>query len=44
MIVRVIRLEPVILELEREPADVLIIGHASVIRCLMAYLQVSFHM
>lgn len=33
-------MEPVILELEREPADVLLIAHASVIRCLMAYLQV----
>lgn len=32
-------LEPVILELEREPADILFIGHGSVIRCLMAYLQ-----
>jgi len=36
----VYRLEPVILELEREPADILFIGHGSVIRCLMAYLQV----
>ncbi|GAA5830441.1 hypothetical protein JCM5353_005845 [Sporobolomyces roseus] len=34
-----VRLEPVILELEREPADILFIGHGSVIRCLMAYLQ-----
>lgn len=33
------RLEPVILELEREPADILFIGHGSVIRCIMAYLQ-----
>lgn len=37
--VRVSSLEPVILELEREPADILFIGHGSVIRCLMAYLQ-----
>ncbi|KAI5481004.1 6-phosphofructo-2-kinase / fructose-2,6-bisphosphatase [Pseudohyphozyma bogoriensis] len=34
-----VRLEPVILELEREPADVLIVGHGSVLRCLMSYLQ-----
>ncbi|KAK4056461.1 hypothetical protein OIO90_002604 [Microbotryomycetes sp. JL221] len=34
-----VRLEPVILELEREPADILFIGHASVIRCVLAYLQ-----
>ncbi|BGP54498.1 hypothetical protein JCM8202_001578 [Rhodotorula sphaerocarpa] len=33
-----VRLEPVILELEREPADILFIGHGSVIRCIMAYL------
>lgn len=33
------RLEPVILELEREPADILFVGHASVIRCVLAYLQ-----
>lgn len=33
-----IRLEPVIFELEREQDDLLIIGHASVIRCLLAYL------
>lgn len=32
------RLEPVIVELEREQNDLLIIGHASVIRCLLAYL------
>lgn len=36
-------LEPVILELEREPADILFVGHASVIRCVLAYLQVRFH-
>lgn len=34
-----VRLEPVILELERERQDVVVIGHASVIRCLLAYLQ-----
>ncbi|ORY76206.1 6-phosphofructo-2-kinase-domain-containing protein [Leucosporidium creatinivorum] len=34
-----VRLEPVILELEREPADILFVGHASVIRCVLAYLQ-----
>ncbi|KAF8330355.1 6-phosphofructo-2-kinase-domain-containing protein [Cantharellus anzutake] len=33
-----VRLEPVIMELEREQDDLLIIGHASVIRCLLAYL------
>ncbi|KAF8330106.1 bifunctional 6-phosphofructo-2-kinase fructose-2,6-bisphosphate 2-phosphatase [Amanita rubescens] len=33
-----IRLEPVLIELEREKEDLLIIGHASVIRCLLAYL------
>ncbi|KAG2008719.1 cytoplasmic protein [Coprinopsis cinerea AmutBmut pab1-1] len=33
-----VRLEPVIIELEREQEDLLIIGHASVIRCLLAYL------
>jgi 6-phosphofructo-2-kinase/fructose-2,6-biphosphatase 4 len=33
-----VRLEPVIFELEREQDDLLIIGHASVIRCLLAYL------
>lgn len=27
-----------ILELEREASDVVLVGHASVIRCLMAYL------
>lgn len=32
------RLEPIIVELEREQEDLLIIGHASVIRCLLAYL------
>ncbi|KAF9508246.1 hypothetical protein BS47DRAFT_1320781 [Hydnum rufescens UP504] len=33
-----VRLEPIIIELEREQNDLLIIGHASVIRCLLAYL------
>ncbi|TIB29894.1 hypothetical protein E3P86_03594 [Wallemia ichthyophaga] len=33
-----VRLEPVIFELEREQDDLLIICHASVIRCLIAYL------
>jgi len=33
-----VRLEPTIVELERESDDLLIIGHASVIRCLLAYL------
>ncbi|EIM89310.1 bifunctional 6-phosphofructo-2-kinase/fructose-2,6-bisphosphate 2-phosphatase [Stereum hirsutum FP-91666 SS1] len=33
-----VRLEPTLIELEREQEDLLIIGHASVIRCLMAYL------
>ena len=34
----VVRLEPILVELEREQEDLLIIGHASVIRCLLAYL------
>ncbi|KAJ3994306.1 bifunctional 6-phosphofructo-2-kinase/fructose-2,6-bisphosphate 2-phosphatase [Lentinula boryana] len=33
-----VRLEPTLIELEREKQDLLIIGHASVIRCLLAYL------
>lgn len=37
-LVRVVRLEPILIELEREQEDLLIIGHASVIRCLLAYL------
>lgn len=32
------RLEPILIELEREQEDLLIIGHASVIRCLLSYL------
>jgi 6-phosphofructo-2-kinase / fructose-2,6-biphosphatase 4 len=35
---RLVRLEPVIIEMERHEEDLLIIGHASVIRCLLAYL------
>lgn len=34
-----IRLEPVIMELERVKKDVLIIAQSSVLRCLIAYLQ-----
>ncbi|KAI0035831.1 bifunctional 6-phosphofructo-2-kinase/fructose-2,6-bisphosphate 2-phosphatase [Vararia minispora EC-137] len=33
-----VRLEPTLIELERQQEDLLIIGHASVIRCLLAYL------
>ncbi|KLO14372.1 6PF2K-domain-containing protein [Schizopora paradoxa] len=33
-----VRLEPILVELEREQEDLLIIGHASVIRCLLSYL------
>ncbi|KAJ7064999.1 6-phosphofructo-2-kinase-domain-containing protein [Mycena amicta] len=33
-----VRMEPILIELEREREDLLIIGHASVIRCLLAYL------
>ena len=33
-----IRLESIILELEREKNDVLIIAHESVLKCLYAYL------
>jgi len=33
-----VRLDPVLTELEREKEDLLIIGHASVIRCMLAYL------
>ena len=32
------RLDPVLIELERGKEDLLIIGHASVIRCMLAYL------
>ncbi|GLB44017.1 putative 6-phosphofructo-2-kinase [Lyophyllum shimeji] len=31
-------LDPVLIELEKEQEDLLIIGHASVIRCMLAYL------
>ena len=31
-------LEPILIELEREKEDLLIVGHASVIRCILAYL------
>ena len=38
LLLLLVRLEPVIVELEQEQNDLLIIGHASVIRCLLAYL------
>lgn len=34
-----VRLEPIIFELERDRSDLLIIAHASVLRCLFAYLK-----
>lgn len=34
----IVRLDPILTELEREKEDLLIIGHASVIRCMLAYL------
>jgi 6-phosphofructo-2-kinase/fructose-2,6-biphosphatase 4 len=34
-----VRLEPVIFNLERHQGDLLIIGHASVLRCLFSYLK-----
>ena len=37
-ILLLVRLEPILIELEREQEDLFIIGHASVIRCLLAYL------
>lgn len=33
-----VRLDPILVELEKEQEDLLIIGHASVIRCMLAYL------
>jgi len=33
-----VRLEPILIELEREKEDLLIIGHSSVIRCILSYL------
>ncbi|KAG6902166.1 hypothetical protein C0995_003640 [Termitomyces sp. Mi166 len=33
-----VRLDPVLIELEKEQEDLLIVGHASVIRCMLAYL------
>lgn len=38
IITSTVRIEPILIELEREQEDLLIIGHASVIRCLLAYL------
>jgi broad specificity phosphatase PhoE len=34
-----VRLEPVIFELERVQEDMLVISHASVIRCLVGYFM-----
>lgn len=34
----IVRLEPILIELEKEQEDLLIVSHASVIRCLLAYL------
>ena len=33
-----VRLDPILIELEKEQEDLLIIGNASVIRCMLAYL------
>lgn len=33
-----VRLDPILIELEKEQEDLLIIGHASVVRCMLAYL------
>jgi hypothetical protein len=38
MILRIVRIDPVLIELEKEQEDLLIIGHASVIRCMLSYL------
>lgn len=34
-----VRLEPVIFNLERDRHDILVIAHASVLRCLFSYLK-----
>ena len=38
VVCRTVRLEPILIELEREQEDLLIVGHSSVIRCILAYL------
>jgi 6-phosphofructo-2-kinase/fructose-2,6-biphosphatase 4 len=38
LILTTVRLDPILTELEREQEDLLIVGHASVIRCMLAYL------